>query len=150
MQKRRESPLEDVATSFIGFAAKSYRVRHVRRTRFKLAQEISLLRGFGKEQFDQALVIACHHEDMRGFSDELFREGLAAKVGQINAVHREGLNRMAAGGHAAAGAYTRRLDADVIASGQEPPKEPLGHRATADVARANEKNILHAFVVNDS
>ena len=68
VQKRWESPLEGVAAAFVGFASKAYRVGHVRRARLELAQEIGLLRSLRKEQFDQALVIARHHEDMRGFS----------------------------------------------------------------------------------
>ena len=143
LQKNWKSPLEGVTAAFVGFASKTDRVGYVRRAGFELAQEIGLLSSLRKKQFDQALVIARHRENMRGLPDEFLRNRLAAEVCQINAVNGQRLNRMPAGRHATSRAYTRRLDVDVIASIHELLEKPLSHRAAADIAGANKKDMLH-------
>ena len=143
LQKHWKSPLECVTAAFVGFASKAYWVGHVRCAGLELAQEIGLLSSLRKKQFDQALVIARHREDMRGLPDEFLRDRLAAEICQINAVNGQRLNCMPAGGHATPRAYARRLDVDVITSGHELLEKPLSHRAAADIAGANKKDMLH-------
>ena len=86
LQEHWKRPLKSVAAAFVGLPSQAYRIGHVRRPGLELSQEMDLLSGLRKKQFDQALVIARHCEDMRGLPDEFLRDGLTAETRQVDAV----------------------------------------------------------------
>ncbi len=88
-----------------------------------------------------------HCEDPCGPCNEVIREGLAAKLGEVDAEALEDLHRMDAGGLAPDGADAGAGDLDVFAPGEELAHEALGHGTAADITRANEERGLGCGVV---
>ena len=102
----------------------------------KLAHKKCFFRSLGKEQAHGIHMAVRHSEDVIGLGNQLGREHAAALGGNLNAQLFERVNGMQAGRLA-----IHRADAsgqDLIAAARRVAEEPLGHRAAANVAGANE------------
>ena len=86
---------------------------------------------------------ARHREDQIGVLDELIGQGLAAEAGEVDPVLGQRFDGMGARRLAGRGMDPRGGHPHVPAFLDQMAKETLGHRAAADVARADEEDVFH-------
>ena len=88
---------------------------------------------------------AGHGEDVRRAIDKGGGKWLAADIADIDAFLFADVNGVKARRLSAHGVHTGRCDFDVLAIAEKTPEQPFGHRAAANISRADEEDAFHDF-----
>ena len=95
---------------------------------------------------ERVLMLTGHHENEIGLSHEVAVQRLAEVRRDVDAKFGDNLGGDIGHVQAVQRAEARRGDLDVIAAPQHVAKHALRHRAAANVACANEENLLHRIL----
>src|ERR1043166_1064176 len=97
----------------------------------------------GEEYLDCFKMRAGHGKDVRSSFNQRTGQRLAAQVANVYAFDFTHLHGIQTRRLAADCVNTGRRYFDVFAIAKQPPKQALGDRASADIARTNKENAFH-------
>jgi len=130
---------DGILAARIGFGALADGIGNVPDVPLELADEMHLSGSGRKKQFQEALVVARHGKNGCHLFNQRFGNRLTAFFRNIDPfLLRKHTDGLATGKLAATGPHPCGQDNKIFAVAHHVPKQPLGHRASAGIAGANE------------
>ena len=147
VQQRRNPLLDLIAAVQIHLIGATDRIADVfleEIQRFvEFAQQKGFFGCFRKRQHHRIDMVMGHANDIIGLAHQLGSDRPAAQVGNVDAQFSDRLHGVRAGRLAFHSPKPSRKHPVIAASLRGQAKNALGHRAAADVSRADKKDVLH-------